>query len=96
MQAGNNRIRVSAALYTPMYELEGLPWWLSGKEKKKTNLPAKAEDTGSIPRLGRFHGGGNGNLLQYSCLANPTDRRAWRAIQSMRSQRSGHNFVTKQ
>ena len=25
-------------------------------------------------------GGGNGNPLQYSCLRNPTDRGAWRAI----------------
>ena len=25
-------------------------------------------------------GEGNGNLLQYSCLGNPMDRRAWRAI----------------
>ena len=27
-----------------------------------------AEDTGSIPRLGRYTGGGNGNSIQYSCL----------------------------
>ena len=52
MQAGNNRIKVSAALYTPVYESEGLPWW--SVVKKKKNLPAKAEDTGSIPGLGRF------------------------------------------
>ena len=32
-----------------------------------------------IPGLGRSFGGGNGNLLQYSCLENPTDRGAWRA-----------------
>ena len=31
---------------------------------------------GSIP-LGRSPGGGNGNLLQYSCLAKPMDRGAW-------------------
>ena len=28
-------------------------------------------DTGSIPRLGRSPGEGNGNPLQYSCLENP-------------------------
>jgi len=29
--------------------------------------------------LGRSSGEGNGNLLQYSCLGNPTDRGAWQA-----------------
>ena len=44
------------------------------------NLPASARDIrnmGSIPGLGRFLGGGHGNPLQYSCLENPMDRRAW-------------------
>ena len=36
-----------------------------------------AGDTGSIPGMGRFTGGGNGNPLQYSCLKNPMDRGAW-------------------
>ena len=43
------------------------------------NLPANAGDAGLIPRLGRFPGEGNGNPLQYSCLGNPKDRRAWQA-----------------
>ena len=43
------------------------------------NLPANTEDTGSIPGLGRSPGEGNGNLLQNSCLGNPTDKGAWRA-----------------
>ena len=34
------------------------------------NLPANAEDTGSIPGLGRPPGEGNGNPCQYSCLGN--------------------------
>ena len=34
-------------------------------------------DLGSIPRLGRSPGEGNGNPLQYSCLENPMDRGAW-------------------
>ena len=42
------------------------------------NLPANAEDAGSVPGLGRFPGGGNGNPLQNSCLGNPMDREAWR------------------
>ena len=36
-------------------------------------------DLGSIPGSGRSPGEGNGNPLQYSCLENPMDRRAWRA-----------------
>ena len=35
---------------------------------------------GLIPGLERSHGGGHGNPLQYSCLENPMDRGAWRAI----------------
>ena len=36
-----------------------------------------AGDLGSIPGLGRSPGEGNGNPLQYSCLENPMDGRAW-------------------
>ena len=41
------------------------------------NPPADAGDEGSIPGSGRSPGVGNGTLLQYSCLGNPTDRGAW-------------------
>ena len=38
-------------------------------------------DTASIPRLGRFPGGENGNPLQYSCLENPMERGAsWATV----------------
>ena len=50
------------------------------------NLPANAGDTRDaslIPRLGRFSGVGNGNLLQYSCLENSMDRGAWWATVHM-------------
>ena len=30
-----------------------------------------------IPGLGRSHGEGNGNSLQYSCLENPMDGGTW-------------------
>ena len=43
------------------------------------NLHANAGDMGSIPEMGRSPGGGNGNLLQYSCLKNSMDRGAWQA-----------------
>ena len=47
------------------------------------NPPASAGDIrGSTlnPGLGRSPGEGHGNPLQYSCLENPMDRGAWRAI----------------
>ena len=57
--------------------------WASHVELVGKNLPANAggvRDEGSIPGSGRFPGGGHGNPLQYSCLENPMDRGAWRAI----------------
>ena len=36
-----------------------------------------AGDLGSIPELGRSPGEGNGSPLQYPCLENPRDGRAW-------------------
>ena len=44
------------------------------------NLPANARDVGLIPDSGRSPGGGNSNPLQYSCLGNPMDRGAWKAV----------------
>ena len=52
----------------------GLPGWLSGEESA-----CNSGDSGLIPGLGRSSGGGHGNRLQYSCLENSMDRRAWRA-----------------
>ena len=49
---------------------KGLPWWLSGKESpavKKTEVRSLGQE--DSPR------GGNGNPLQYSCLANPYRQR---------------------
>ena len=46
------------------------------------NPPANAgdiRDADLTPGSGRFPGGGNGNLLQHSCLENSMDRGAWRA-----------------
>ena len=42
------------------------------------NLPTNA-DVGLAPGSGRSPEGGNGNLLQYSCLENSMDREAWQA-----------------
>ena len=43
------------------------------------NLPANAGDVGSIPGSGRSPRGGNGTLLQYSCMENSRDRGGWQA-----------------
>ena len=45
--------------------------------KKPPANAGHARDMGSISRVGKIPGGGNGNPLQYSCLGNPIDRRAW-------------------
>ena len=57
--------------------------WTSQVSLVVKNLPAKAgglRDADSIPRSRRSSGVENGNALQYSCLENPMDRGAWRAI----------------
>ena len=62
------------------------------------NPPANAgdvRDLGSIPGLGRSPGRGNGNLLQYSCWRIPWTEEP-SELQSMGSQRVGHDLVTKQ
>ena len=50
-----------------------LPQWLSGKE----SACSAGDDMALVPGLGRSPGGGNGNLLQYSCLEKPMDRGDW-------------------
>ena len=50
--------------------------------KESTCNSGDTVDTGSGPRSGRSHGGGNGNPLQYSCLKNFTVRVAWWATES--------------
>ena len=50
--------------------------------KESTCNAGAAEDMGSIPELGRFHGEGNGSPLQYYFLENSMDRGAWQAMVS--------------
>ena len=59
------------------------------------DLPANAGDADSIPGSERFPGEGNGNPLQYSCEGNPGAEEPG-GLQSMGSQRVGHNLGTKQ
>ena len=49
----------------------------SSVDKEST---CNAGDAGLTPGWGRSPGGGHDNPLQYSCLENPMDRGAWRAI----------------
>ena len=51
------------------------PGGSDGKESAEN-----AGDPGSIPESGRSPGEGNGNPLQVSCLENPVDKGAWRAL----------------
>ena len=67
----------------------GFPVGSVGKEST-----CNAGAPGSIPGLGRVPGKGNGNPLQYSCLENPMDRGAWRAIVHGVS-RVEHDLATK-
>ena len=55
---------------------------------------ANVRDSALIPELGRSPGGGNGNLLQYSCPGDPMDGGAWR-LQSMWSQGVRHAWVCR-
>ena len=55
-------------------------WWASQVALVVKNSPARAgdlRDIGLIPETGRSLGGEHGNPLQYSCLQNPMDRRAY-------------------
>ena len=54
-----------------------LPWCLS--DKKSACQCRDTRVVGWIPGLRRSPGEENGNPLQYSCLGNPLDSRAWRA-----------------
>ena len=55
-----------------------------------TESACNAADPGLIPKLGRSPGEWNGSPSLYSCLENPMDRGAWRAI-GQGLQRIGHN-----
>ena len=55
-------------------------FWPSQVALAVENLPANTgdvRDSVSTPGLGRCPGAGHGNLLQCSCLEDPTDREAW-------------------
>ena len=53
------------------------PGGTSGKEPP---CQCQVRDAVSVYKSGRFPGGEHGNPLHHSCLENPMDRGAWRAI----------------
>ena len=61
----------------------GFPGNTSGKENKQTKKHPAANagdirNMDSMPRLGGYPAGGNGNPLHDSCLENPMDTGTWR------------------
>ena len=71
----------------------------SGSEVKNPPAILEAQET-QIRSLGweYFLGGGHGNPVQYSCLENPMDRRAWwatvhRVAKSDMSEETEHTYV---
>ena len=60
------------------------------------NPPANAGNARLIPGLGRAPGEVNGNPLQYSCLENPKDRKAWWSTVHGVAKRVRHDLATKQ
>ena len=72
MRAGRARQTPRAALCRVLPSASGFSGGLDGKA-----FAYNAGDLGSIPRLGRSPGEGNGNPLHYSRLGNPMHRGAW-------------------
>ena len=73
--------------FAPDYHLSGASQ-VALVVKNPSAIAGDIRDVSLIPGLGRSSGGGHGNPLQYSCLENPTDRRAWWA--------TVHRFTKKQ
>ena len=65
------------------------------KVKNLVSSTVDVRDAGLIPVLGRSPWEGHGSPLQYSCLENPMDRRAWWATVH-RVRRDWSNFSTAQ
>ena len=52
-------------------------WKVALLVKNTPANPGDIRDASSIPGSGRFPEGGHGHTLNYSCLRNPMDRKAW-------------------
>ena len=71
-------------------------YWSAKNYSNPKNPPAKAGDAGSIPRLGRSPGGGNGDPLQCSLAWEIPGTEEPGRLQSTGSQRVGHDLATEQ
>ena len=80
-----------AGIYTCLIRGRG---FLGGSVVK--NPPANSGDLGLNPGLRGPLGEGDGNPLQYSCLGNPMDKRAWWTIVYGVAKRVRFDLVTKQ
>ena len=89
-QSSNSGSCNATLFFLPCLEYNG-QWFHPKYSVSPMMAPANAGDAGSILGLGRSPGGGHGNQLQYSCLENAMDRRAW--LQSIGSHRFGHNWA---
>ena len=74
-QALDNWISPAHSLKISIMVVRAFPVGASNKEPACQCRDIR--DAGSTPGLGRSPGGKHGNPLQYSCLGNPLDRRAW-------------------
>ena len=54
-------------------------YWAFPDSSASKESACNARDPGSIPRLERSPGEGNGNPPQHFCLENPMDRGTWQA-----------------
>ena len=61
---------------------------------QQSRISLQCRRCGFEPGSGRSPGEGSGNLLQYSCLENATDRGAW-WVTVHRVVRIGHDLATK-
>ena len=90
-RAGEPGRGFGSAVLGSQAEASAQPCWGRGPQRPRgrlaaspvKSLPANAGDTreaGLIPESGGSPGGGHGSPLQHSCLENPMDREAWRAV----------------
>ena len=81
MQTIHRPPKSTIMLINPKLKVKYEPGCTSLVTEGVKNQACNAGDPGSIPRLGRCLGEGNGSLLQYSCLENPMKRGAcWAAV----------------
>ena len=72
-----------AKSWTRLSDFTFTPWWL-----RRKRICLQYRRPRFDPLVGRSPGEANGSPLQYSCLENPMDRRAWRA--------TGHRITKSQ